>query len=81
MPSLQFWEDAPLIRRPIWVWVDALLESDDQGGGNKAQVIAEQLPDLMRQGYNESCSGPGECMQRLRITVRPHPLPGAGGMV
>ena len=88
MPSLQFWEDAPLIRRPIWVWVDALLESDDQGGGNKAQVIAEQLPDLMRQGYNAVVSAGSEASNHvqalanacsdsgLRCDLTLYPVPG-----
>jgi D-cysteine desulfhydrase len=35
----------------MWVWADALLGSADWFGGNKAQVIAGQLPDLIRQGY------------------------------
>jgi len=66
MPSLQYWEDAPLIRRPIWIWIDALLASVDWGGGNKAQVIAGQLPDLMRQGYSAVVSTGSEASNHVQ---------------
>ena len=70
LPALQFWEDAPLIRRPLWVWVDALLASADWGGGNKAQVIAEQLPDLMRQGYNAVLSTGSEASNHVQALAQ-----------
>lgn len=98
MRALQYWEDAPLIRRPIWIWADALLGSfnlagghfglTDWGGGNKAQVIAEQLPVLLRQGYTAVVSAGSEasnhiqaisqacCFFGLKCDLTLYPVPG-----
>lgn len=70
MNGLQFWEDAPLIRRPLWVWSDALLERDNWGGGNKAQVIAGQLPDLIRQGYSAVVSAGSEASNHVQALAQ-----------
>jgi hypothetical protein len=45
MQALQYWEDAPLIRRPIWIWADALLGSTDIAGElvGSSDIAGEQL--------------------------------------